>query len=177
MFFLPTLTIMYVVKGFYTVLLTALLLTDAVFLGLGQEQIIVALIGALSGSFLLQRFRKATGYFERAVNVFSSAIAGLFIGAAIIKYFNIEAIQYVGATFFLTSFLVLIFLKALFSVSESNAKGIVTTILRSYLKIDNQVVEKKTKVITTGATDKEIKKVHEQIVTDTVKTADGESKL
>lgn len=170
-----TIPIMSAVKGLYTILLAALLFTDAVFLGLDREQIIIALIGALSGSFLLQRFRQPkNGWYEKGVNVFSSAIAGLFIGAAVVRYFSIEAIQYMGAAFFLTSFLVLIFLKALFSVSESNAKGIVTTVLRGYLKIDNQVVEKKTKIITTGASKKEIQTAHESVVKDEVK--DGESK-
>lgn len=159
-----SLTMPLFLKTTYTILLLWLLWIDAVFLGLDQEQIVVALVGSLCGSLTLNYFRKSTRGLERILKIIMSAIGGIFIGTAINKYFNVESIQYIGATYFLTSFVILIFLRAILGLTEKNASGIVTTIFQRVFKIDNEGIQKETRIETQGATSHEIKDAHKDAI-------------
>lgn len=153
-------------KLFSIALLSALLFADAIFLGLDQQRLVVALISALSGSFVLTWYRQGISWSDKVIKTLSSSLGGFFIGAALNKYFGVESIEYFGSVFFLTSFLVLIFLRSLLTVAEKNATGIVTTIFQRAFRTANNDTVKQTKIITTEATERELKAAHEKVIAD-----------
>lgn len=153
------------IKTFYGLWLCVLLVTDAALLGLSPIQVAIALIGALSGGFMLNYFSSGElPLSTRVLKTIMSAIGGVFIGAAIRRYLNAESDEYIGAIFFITSFLILIFLRALLKVSETNATGIVTNIVSKVTQTGADTTEKETQIVTTSVTPAKIDEVQQEAV-------------
>lgn len=156
------------VKTLKVVLLAGLLFLDAVFLGMNPEQLVTAIFGVLSGSFILTYYRKGLSMSDRVIKILCSSLGGLFVGAAANQYFRVESLPYFGIIYFLSSFLVLIFLRAILSVTEKNATGIVTAIVSRKFKLENDGVAQQTKIVTSGASQKDLKTVHENVTKEAI---------
>lgn len=147
----------------------ALLFFDAVLLDLDKAQIAVALIGTLSGAFVLTYYRKELTWTDRILKMLASALGGMFVGTALNTYLGYigtkedDNLAYAGVIWFISSFLVLIILRALLSVTEKNASGVVTTIAKKVFPTYDGV-ETQTQIVTTAANPKEIKEAHNEAV-------------
>lgn len=156
-------------KYFHVSFMFALLFFDAVLLDLDQAQIAVALIGTLSGSFVLTYYRKELTWTDRILKMLASALGGMFVGTALNVYLGYigtakDNLAYAGVVWFLSSFLVLVILRALLSVTEKNASGVVTTIAKKvFPTFDGGAVETQ-KIVTTAASPREIEKVHDTAI-------------
>lgn len=173
---LPQLLILHMLsiatKAFSVAMLSVLLVADAVFLGYDNEHLIAALIGSVSGSFILTYYRQGISWSDKIIKTLASALGGLFAGAVINTYFNINVIQYFTFIFFFASFLVLIFLRSVLTVAEKNATGIVTVIAQKIFRAGGVVEEKRTEIVTTKATKGEVAKAHEAHVLSETETAE-----
>ena len=151
----------------------ALLFFDAVLLDLDKAQIAVALIGTLSGAFVLTYYRKELTWTDRILKMLASALGGMFVGTALNTYLGYigtekDNLAYAGVIWFISSFLVLVILRALLSVTEKNASGVVTTIAKKIFPTYDGV-ETQTQIVTTAANPSEIKQVHKEVLDEEVK--------
>lgn len=161
-------------KVLQTTLLTGLLFLDAIFLGYDWPHLTAALVGVLSGSFILIYYRQGVSRWDRVLKIVSSSLGGIFIGAALNHYFKVESIEYFGLMFVFASFLTLTIMHAVLSTAETNADGIVTTIFQRVFNPSSNVIQKETKVITTVATPKDLKEAHTGHIAETIKNETGE---
>jgi hypothetical protein len=151
----------------------ALLFFDAVLLDLDKAQILVALIGTLSGAFVLTYYRKELTWTDRILKMLASSLGGMFVGTALNTYLGYigterDNLAYAGVIWFIASFLVLVILRALLSATEKNASGVVTTIAKKIFPTFDGV-ETKTEIVTTAASASEIKQAHKDAVHDEIK--------
>lgn len=145
----------------------ALLFVDAVLLDLDTAQIAVALIGTLSGAFVLTYYRKELSWKDRILKILASALGGMFVGTALNTYLGHigterDNLSYAGVVWFIASFLVLVVLRALLSVTEKNASGVVTTIAKKFFPTQDGLGTE-TKIVTTAANPQEIKEAHKEV--------------
>lgn len=158
----------YGLKMLYAGFLLGVLYLETLLLGFDVTYTLTALAGSIAGALMLTYYSTGITPLERVLKVCASAIAGIIIGAAVVEYFQIKSIAYIGAVFFLTAFLALTFLHALLVVTDKNATGVVTTIFQKIFRINNDTVQKETKIVTTEATRKELQAVHDSQITETV---------
>lgn len=111
-----------------SIALLTLMFLDAIYLGMDWERLLVAITSSIAGAFTLTFYRKSLNLSEKVIKILSASLGGFFIGAAVAEYLGLQKLNYMGAAFYLTSFLILVFLRALLSVTERNATGIVATI-------------------------------------------------
>ena len=122
-------------KEFFLIVNLGILLVSSIALSIRTEQIVLAIVGSLGGSLVLSYFRREEK-FETVFKVLVSTIGGVFVGTAIIKYFELESLEYLGVVYFLTSFQLLIFLKAYLVFTESNALNLIKAFFQRLGKVE-----------------------------------------
>lgn len=106
-------------------------------LGLEIDVQYVALVigSTVAGSLLLGFYRPEKTFVERMKKIAMASLAGLIFGSAIIAWREITTPAFVSLTYCMTSMLVLIFLRTLVGLTETNAGTLTTTLIQRIFNV------------------------------------------
>lgn len=106
-------------------------------LGLEIDVQYVALVigSTIAGSLLLGFYRPERTFVERLKKIAMASLAGLIFGSAIVSWRMIEMPAFISLTYCMTSMLVLIFLRTLVGLTETNAGTLTTTLIQRIFNV------------------------------------------
>jgi hypothetical protein len=104
-------------------------------LGIDWHYVALAVGGSVSGSVLLSYFRREKSRYEQLYKMVTSAIGGLIVGSAFIRYREMVEPSYIALAYFICSMLVLIILRTFLSLTEKNAATFTTTLIQRVFNI------------------------------------------
>lgn len=126
----------------------SLLIIEVLFFNIDANYAFRAVIGALVGGLVLNYFdvskpnhQKIT-WLDATIKILLSSLSSLFLTPAVIKYFQVQDLDYVGVSYFLMSLVALVILKALYSLTEKNAKDVIINIFSRTLNIETKPQQK-----------------------------------
>jgi len=132
-----------VTKLFEYGILTATFLFNALVLDADVLNLVIAILGSISGAIILAYFRRDARRGEQALKVLCSAIGGFVLGTVLQKYLHIEAPEYKLGLFFTSSMLALIVLRSVLSLTENNVADMLRNVFQRLL--GRQLKEERTR--------------------------------
>jgi len=123
-------------KALYLVLSTSSFVLTSIGLAVDWQYIALAVGTSVCGSLVLAYIRPEKTFWRQVVKGLMATIVGLVFGSAIIENRGIETPEYVGLTYFLTSLLALIIIRALVALTEAKAGSVVVTIVQRILNVN-----------------------------------------
>lgn len=118
---------------FDAVILTAVFVFNSWLLHVDWPNVLIVIIGSLSGAVMLAYFRREARRGETLFKVLAAAIGGLVLGTVFQEYFRIESAAYRLGLFFFCSMLALVVLRAVLASTEKNAADMVKLALQRAL--------------------------------------------
>lgn len=125
------------------ILFIALLISNTLVFQVDARFAAAAILGSFSGAVVLAYFDKYTTFVSLILKILISAISGVFVGAFVIRYRQIEAIEYIGFVFFISSLLSLIFFRALVNFWRENSKNVIVLLFQRVFNIEPKQRRKK----------------------------------
>lgn len=120
-------------RVFDAVILAAMFVFNSWLLHVDWPNVLIVLIGSLSGAVMLAYFRRESRRGETIFKVLASAIGGLVLGTVLQEYFVIGSAAYRLGLFFFCSMLALVILRAVLASTERNAADMVKHALQRAL--------------------------------------------
>lgn len=95
----------------------------------------LAIGGSFGGSVVLAYYRPERSWFEQTRKVVVSTTTALIVGSVVVKYRGMADAEYIAFTYFVCGTLALIFIRAVISLTESNAATFTTTLVQRVFNI------------------------------------------
>lgn len=124
-----------------TILLATFVLLSGTALEVDWYYISLAGLGSVSGSLMLAYFRRNHLKKEIIMQSGASTLGAIFIGSAVISYYQIERVSYIAFCYFLISFVNLTLIKSALDFTEKNAAQIVRSIVSTVFKIEKEQIQ------------------------------------
>lgn len=125
-------------RFFEATLLFATFLYTSILIDAEWRSLMIAVGGSVAGAIMFGYFRRDAAKVEQFFKVFASAIGGLILGTVLQTYFNIEQESYRLGLFSACSFISLVVLRSLLTMTENNVadaiKGILQRVFNLQLK-------------------------------------------
>src|SRR5436190_15457624 len=125
-------TISTLFKALNYILLSTSFLATSLGLDIEARYWLLALGGSLAGSVVLQYVQRENVRAERFFKGLGSMVSGLIIGAAVIENRQIQAPAYIGLTYFITSLVSLMLVRATVLFVKTNGRTIVVTFFQQF---------------------------------------------
>ena len=117
-------------RFFEATLLFATFLYTSILIDAEWRSLMIAVGGSVAGAVMLGYFRRDARKFEQFFKVFASAIGGLILGTVLQTYFNIEQESYRLGLFSACSFISLVVLRSLLTMTENNVADALRNIVQ-----------------------------------------------
>ena len=119
-------------KVVFDAMLFITLYSGVVLLNPDLSNVLSNIVASVAGATVLAYFRRDRDYKEIFFKSACAAISGYVIGALLVRWYNVEAVEYKFAFFFFASLLSLFLLRGLVAVTEQNASGFIISIIQKF---------------------------------------------